>query len=42
MMCRLRFWVHRRLAREVFCDLGILEFQAFDQVAWRPIHDALL
>ena len=42
MMGGLRFWAHRRLAREVFRDLGILEFQAFDQVAWRPIHDALL
>ena len=42
MMDSLRFWAHRRLAREMFHDLGILEFQAFDQVAWQPIHDSLL
>ena len=42
MMGGLRFWAHRRLAREVFRDLGILGFQAFDQVAWRPVHNALL
>ena len=26
MMCGLRFWAHRRLAREVFRGFGILEF----------------
>ena len=41
MMDGLRFWTHRRLAREVFHDLGILSLRAFDQVAWRPVFDAL-
>ena len=42
MMGGLRFWAHRRLAREVFWDLGILGLQAFDEVAWRPVCDVLL
>ena len=42
MMGSLRFWAHRRLAREVFQDLGILGLREFDEVAWRPVYDALL
>ena len=42
MMSGLMFCTHRRLAREVFRDLKSLGFQVFDQVAWRPVHKALL
>ena len=37
----LWLWAHRRLVREVFHDLGILSLRAFNQVAWRPVFDAL-
>ena len=38
---RIRFWAHKKLARKTFHDLGILPAQAFDEVAWRQVYDAL-
>ena len=37
----LRFWAHRKLAKDTFFHLGIMSSDAFDEVAWRPVYDAL-
>ena len=37
----LRFWAHRILAEQTFRNLGILSSDAFHEVAWRQVYDAL-
>ena len=37
----LRFWVHQKLARELFEELHLMDCQAFNKVAWKQVHSAL-
>jgi hypothetical protein len=37
----LRFWVHKQLAEQTFCSLGILTPTQFREVAWKQIYGAL-
>jgi hypothetical protein len=37
----IRYWAHKALAEVVFNDRGILSMQAFREVAWRHVYDAL-
>ena len=37
----LRFWAHRQLAQATFFRLGVMSGQSFQEVAWRPVYDAL-
>jgi hypothetical protein len=38
---RLRFWAHRRIAREVFAKSNILSYTQFERVDWEAVHSAL-
>ena len=38
---RLRFWAHKRLARETFAAAGILHHSQIDLVDWEAVHAAL-
>jgi hypothetical protein len=38
---RLRFWAHRRIAKEVFSAAGILSASQFDKVDWEAVYSAL-
>ena len=37
----LRYWVHKQIAKEVFVNLKLLDGEAFEEVAWRQVHDTL-
>ena len=37
----LRFWAHQQLARATFFKLDVMSGQSFQEVAWRPVYDAL-
>ena len=37
----LRFWVHQKLARDLFVELHLMDCLAFDEVAWKYVYDAL-
>ena len=39
----LRFWCHHELARRVLAEekVGVLQPDEFNEVAWRPIYQAL-
>jgi hypothetical protein len=37
----LRFWVHKQLAEQTLCSLGLLTPTQFGEVAWKQIYDAL-
>jgi hypothetical protein len=38
---KIRFWAHRRLAREAMVDSKILLGRQFDGIAWEAVYDAL-
>jgi hypothetical protein len=37
----LRFWMHRRLAREALVDSKVLNIRQFDAIAWDAVYDGL-
>ena len=40
-VCYLRYWAHRKIAKEAFHSLGILWANAFDYVDWEMVHSTL-
>jgi len=40
-MSELRFQVHKRLARDVYGKMGVLNGHAFDRVDWETVHQTL-
>ena len=37
----LRFWVHKQLAEQTICSLGLLTPTQFGEVAWKQIYGSL-